>query len=69
LPTWWASRLTIALDLSARTGKTTALSTVTMAGQALTSEADVRNATGAAYFLSGNQLVMRLVGATEANVQ
>jgi hypothetical protein len=35
----------------------------------LSSEADVRAATGSAYFLSGDSIVLRLQGATTATIE
>jgi alpha-glucosidase (family GH31 glycosyl hydrolase) len=64
-----ARAVTLTLDLSQRTGtKATALTSVKVtSGQALTEEASsaaVTSATGGAYYLSGNQAVLNLVGAT-----
>ncbi len=65
--------LTITLDLRARAGKASALSSVTVAsGSALTSvasAADVATATGGAYYLSGDSAVLRLVGASDVHVE
>jgi alpha-D-xyloside xylohydrolase len=65
--------LTITLDLRARTGKTSALSTVTAAsGGALASvasAADVASATGSAYYLSGDSAALRLVGASDVHAE
>jgi alpha-glucosidase (family GH31 glycosyl hydrolase) len=64
--------LTITLDVSARTGKTTPLGNVTLSSGSITSassEAAVRSATGNAYFLAGNKLVIRIDGNNAALVQ
>jgi hypothetical protein len=72
-PAGTGSVLTITLDMRARTGKTSALTTVTVAsGAPLTSEAsaaDVQSATGGAYYLSGDDAVLRLVGSTDVRIE
>lgn len=64
--------LTMTIDLTARTGKTAPLTAVTVSSGAITSatsEAAVRSATGNAYFLAGNKLVVRIDGANAVVVQ
>lgn len=64
--------LTATIDLSARTGKTAALTKVTLESGSITSansEAAVRSASSNAYFLAGNRLVVRVDGANAVLVQ
>ncbi|MEO7111011.1 MAG: TIM-barrel domain-containing protein, partial [Polyangiaceae bacterium] len=64
--------LTMTIDLSARTGKTAPLTAVSLSSDAITSaasEAAVRSATGSAYFLAGNKLIVRVDGANAVLVR
>jgi hypothetical protein len=65
--------LTMTIDLSARTGKTSApLASVAVSSGSIASvasEAQVRSATGNAYFLAGNKLVVRVDGANAVLVE
>jgi hypothetical protein len=67
-PSGTGSVMTMTLDLSQRSGTTSALTALNVvSGASLTEEtsaANVSSATGAAYFLSGDQGALRMVGAT-----
>jgi len=71
-PDAFAQAVVFTLDLSSRTGTTTPLTHVVVGGSdipALATEADVRAATGNAYVLSGNSIVLRLAGAVTAWIE
>ena len=67
-PAGTGSTMTMTLDVSQRTGTTGALTTVTQtSGTSLTEEtsaANVLSAPGAAVYLSGDQIMLRMVGPT-----
>ncbi len=67
-----ATAIVCTLDLRSRTGKTAPLTHVVSNGvdlPALGSEAEVRAATGSAYFLNGDQIVLRLAGGVTATIE
>jgi hypothetical protein len=65
--------LTVTLDLRARTGKTAALTAVSVVSgaplTAVTSAAAAQAATAGAAYLSGDQAVLRLVGPSDVRLQ
>ncbi len=65
--------ITLTLDLRARTGKTAALSSVSVLSGAavpvVASAAAAQSAVGGAYYLSGDHAVLHLVGAADVRVE
>ncbi len=71
-PDAFVQAVVFTLDLSSRTGKTSPLTHVVVSTTdipALSTEADVRAATGNAYVLNGNSIVLRLAGAATAWIE
>jgi alpha-D-xyloside xylohydrolase len=71
-PNALSTAIVCTLDLRSRKGKTDPLTHVVSNGvdlPALASETDVRAATGSAYFLSGDSIVLRLAGETSATIE
>ncbi len=72
LPGAFGTAIVATLDLRSRTGNTSALSHVVVGSAdipALGSEAEVRAATGSAYFLAGDSIVLRIAGAATAWIE
>ena len=71
-PGSFGTAVVFTLDLRSRTGKTSPLTHVVI-GQdevaQMTSEADVRAATGSAYFLNGDSIVLRIAGPATAWIE
>jgi alpha-D-xyloside xylohydrolase len=71
-PGTFGTAVVFTLDLRSRTGKTSPLTHVVIGTDevpAMTSEADVRAATGSAFFLDGDSIVLRIAGGATAWIE